>query len=109
MSPKSFVKDVVRCLELVMPKSGRADAAGPSCSNAVSDLSQCCLVPSFLLIQQMLINVQLASTNTYMASPCSNVMLLHQAPTIEGVWYVQGVSSTMGPSLSKVVENVCVG
>ena len=32
MSPKSFVKDVVR-LELVTPKSGIADATGPSCSN----------------------------------------------------------------------------
>jgi len=33
-SPKSFVKDVVERLELqlVTPKSGRADTAGPSCS-----------------------------------------------------------------------------
>ena len=34
-SPKSFVKDVVKGLELVTPKSGRADAAGPSHSNTV--------------------------------------------------------------------------
>ena len=33
MSPKSFVKDVVKCFEPVTPKSGRADATGPSRSN----------------------------------------------------------------------------
>ena len=33
MPPKPFVKDVVKHLELVTPKSGRADAAGPSRSN----------------------------------------------------------------------------
>ena len=33
MPPKPFVKDVVKHLELVTPKSGRADAAGPSHSN----------------------------------------------------------------------------
>ena len=33
MSLKTFVKDVKR-LELVTPKSGRAAAAAPSCSNA---------------------------------------------------------------------------
>jgi len=35
MSPKSFVKDVVKRLELVTPKSGRADATGPSWSNII--------------------------------------------------------------------------
>jgi len=34
MSLESFVNDVVR-LELVTPTSGRADTAGPSCSNTV--------------------------------------------------------------------------
>jgi len=36
MSSKSFVKDVVQCLEIATPKSGGADAAGPSPSNTVS-------------------------------------------------------------------------
>ena len=34
---KSFVKDVIKRLELVTPKSGRADAAGPSHSKASSN------------------------------------------------------------------------
>jgi len=37
MSPKSFVKDVVKLLELVTLKSDRADAVGPSCSNTIND------------------------------------------------------------------------
>ena len=35
MSPKSFVDDAVQRLELVTPKSGRADAADPSHSKNV--------------------------------------------------------------------------
>jgi len=38
MSPKSFVKDVVKRLELVTPKSDRADATGPSCLEAAKEL-----------------------------------------------------------------------
>jgi len=37
MSLKSFVKDVVKCLELITLKLGRADAAGPSCSSTINN------------------------------------------------------------------------
>ena len=37
MSPNSFVKDVVKLLELATLKSGRADAAGSSSSNTINN------------------------------------------------------------------------